>query len=125
MVTGDIERAVYRCIGGEVQKLRGTMLAINGMPDHVHLVAQLPGSVAPANCMRLAKGVSSTLARNRLVPGGSFGWQDGYGGFMVSPRHLQTAIEYVQNQKRHHAEGTTIAYLEDCGPDENEPPLGE
>ena len=76
-ITGDIERRLYRCIESEVQKLKGTVYALNGMPDHVHLVVKLPGTVAPSRVMQAAKGVSSTLAREKLVADALFGWQDG------------------------------------------------
>ena len=115
LVTEGIERRLYRCIASEVLKLKGTMLEINGMPDHIHLVVQLPGTVAPSNLMQTAKGVSSTFARAQLTPGEYFGWQDGYAGFTVSRQNLQTVINYVRNQKRHHADNTTIPDWEDCG----------
>ena len=34
----EIRKDVYRCIGNEVTKLGGKLLAVNGMPDHVHLL---------------------------------------------------------------------------------------
>ncbi len=74
MVTEEIEQRIYRCIKSEVRKLKGTVLAINGMPDHVHLAARLPGNVAPSLLMQRAKGVSSTFCHQELVKGGMFGW---------------------------------------------------
>ena len=121
-VTSDIERRLNRCIESEVRKMKGIVYALDGMPDHRHLVVQLPGAIAPARLMQAAKGVSSTFARDHLVENALFGWQDGYAGFSVSPQMLEIVIAYVRNQKRHHAEGTTIPEWEDCGPFEDEPP---
>jgi len=120
MVTSDVERRIYRSIENEVRKLRGTVLALDGMPDHVHLAVQLPGTVAPSQLMQRVKGVSSTLGREVLIPGGLFGWQDGYAGFTIIGQHLQNTIAYIRNQKRHHAEGTTIPEWESPDVDEDQ-----
>ncbi len=32
----------------------------------------------------------------------NFYWQDGYGIFSVSPKHVDALIEYIQNQHIHH-----------------------
>ena len=42
-------------------------------------------------------------------------WQRGYGVVSFSKRHLDTVVEYVRNQKKHHGEGTTIDMLENGG----------
>lgn len=54
-ITPEWERAAYRCIVGEARRLKCLVLAINGLPDHVHLV------VRPSVLAKQAKGVSSTL----------------------------------------------------------------
>ena len=38
LITADIEPRLYAFIGGIVRDLRCTLLAVNGMPDHVHLL---------------------------------------------------------------------------------------
>jgi REP element-mobilizing transposase RayT len=108
----EIERPLYRCIIGQVLKLKGTVLALDGMPNHVHLVVQLPSTVAPAFLMQRAKGVSSAYGRDELLPGELFGWQDGYSRFTVSWTHLPKIVAYVRNQKRHHAEGSIVSEWE-------------
>ena len=44
-------------------------------------------------------------------------WQRGYGVVTFSKRHLDTLVQYARNQKKHHAEGTTIDLLEQWGED--------
>jgi len=119
LVTPVIERPLYRCITGQVLKVKGAVLALDGMPDHVHLVAQLPATIAPAALMQRAKGVSSAYGRDELLPGELFGWQDGYSGFTVSWTHLPKIIAYVRNQKQHHAQGTIIPEWEPIDDDES------
>ena len=73
MITKAIERPLYRCIETQVINAKGTVLAVNGMPDHVHLVVQHPATVAPATLMQSVKGVSSAFGRKVLQPGELFG----------------------------------------------------
>ena len=56
-ISREIERAVFRCIVGQVHKLGCEVLAINGVPDHVHLVVKLKSSVPVALVVKQAKGV--------------------------------------------------------------------
>src|SRR5688572_8221183 len=75
------QEAIFRAIAQKVIELRGLVHALNGMPDHVHLVATVPPNVALAAFVGQAKGSSSHLA-NRLgsaqnqIP---FAWQQEYG----------------------------------------------
>lgn len=108
LITDEIERPLYRCIESQVRKVNGTVLAIGGISDHVHLAVLLPGIIAPSQLMQRAKGVSSTFGRDELLPGGLFGWQDGYGGFTISGKHVDNVVAYIRNQKHHHAEGTLV-----------------
>lgn len=102
-ITAEVERAVYRCIADEATRCNCNILAINGMPDHVHLVVTLPSTVSLAKLMQAVKGTSSAFARDLLPPGSAHGWQDNYAAFSVSRSHLKRVIDYVQNQKQHHA----------------------
>lgn len=103
LVTADIERAVYRCIEHEARKLKCEVLAINGMPDHVHLAVLFPTTTTIAHLVKQAKGVSSAFARDQLGPDTFFRWHEGYGVFAFSRSHRQRVIAYIENQKRHHA----------------------
>lgn len=33
-----------------------------------------------------------------------FYWQNGYGAFSVSPTEVSAVVEYIANQKKHHAQ---------------------
>jgi REP element-mobilizing transposase RayT len=106
------ERAVYRCIESEVQKLHGVVLSIGGMPDHVHLIVQMPTSLAPAPLMKQVKGVSSALINEHCEIEERFRWQENYGVFSLSRSHLPRAIKYVQHQKQRHARGAIWEHWE-------------
>jgi putative transposase len=104
LLTSDIERAVYRCIENEALRLGCNVLAIGGMPDHIHLVVKIPTRLSIASLMNQVKGVSSHFVHERLPYNEGFFWQEGYGVFSVTPGHVRSVIAYVENQKQHHSE---------------------
>lgn len=104
-LTADMEPRVQGCIGGEVQRLGATLLAIGGIEDHVHLVILLPSNVCLSRLVQQAKGVSSKLAGEIAGPLAGFKWQEGYHASSLSRPHCQTAIAYVGRQKERHADG--------------------
>ena len=106
LVSENIERDIYRCVGDQATKLQCVVLAIGGMPDHVHLLARVPAKISASELAKQVKGVSSAFGRDRLGGESLFGWQDGYGVFSVSRSHVKRIIAYIENQKRHHADGT-------------------
>ncbi len=113
LVTSEIERRVYKCIEAEAQQLDCQVLAIGGMPDHVHLAVKLPTKLSAAKLMQQVKGVSSAFINDLRNQTGAFRWQENYAAFSISRPHVQKVVAYINNQKRHHAEGTTWHYLEE------------
>lgn len=103
-IVEDLEEPVYSSIQAECKKQDCNLLAIGGMPDHVHLAVEMPTKLSPAYLMQRVKGVSSTIAR-QAKQGHSVGWQDGYGVFSISRTHKERVIGYVKGQKRHHSLG--------------------
>ena len=76
LITAEMEQRLYTCICRQAESLGCTVLAVNGVADHVHLVVKFPTTLNIAKLAKHVKGVSSTLARNELSPSGFFGWQD-------------------------------------------------
>ncbi|HEX8237662.1 MAG TPA: IS200/IS605 family transposase [Abditibacteriaceae bacterium] len=114
LTPADIERRVHRCIHYEAERLKCTVLAIQGMPDHVHLVVQMPSTLAVSRLAQAVKGVSSRFANETLGFDGAFDWQQNYAAFSLSRSHLTRVVKYVQNQKEHHQEGTQWSEWEEA-----------
>lgn len=112
-VSLEIEREIYGCIRGEVMRLKCEVLALNGMPDHVHLVVKLHSMTAVARLAQAIKGVSSQMANDELGFEGTFDWQDHYAAFSVSRSHLKRVIGYVDRQKERHQAGRLWAQWEE------------
>ena len=104
----------------EAEKLGCNVLAIGGMPDHVHMIIVLPTTVTIAKLMKQVKGVSSKLANDLLAQRSFFSWDDNYAVFSMSPPHCQRAIAYVLRQKEHHHGQSTWATWEET--DKEAPP---
>jgi REP element-mobilizing transposase RayT len=76
-------------------------------------MAKLPTKLAPSKLMQQVKGVSSALVNDLRHQTGAFRWQEGFAAFSVCRPHTGKVVAYVENQKRHHAEGTTWQSLEE------------
>ena len=119
LVTEDIERAVYRYIETVCGSVGCAVLAIGGMPDHVHLLVAFPTTLTYANLINRAKGGSSRLVTETLRPGEWFAWRENYAVFSVSPRDKKATIAYINNQKKHHAANKLWPSVETLDDEEN------
>jgi putative transposase len=113
MITPDIERRLYREIESEALQLRCIVLALNGMPDHVHVVLIIPTTLTIADLAKQLKGASSHFVNEVLQPEMPFKWQGSYGAFTVSRWDVDKIVAYVQNQKRHHADAMLLPEWEE------------
>ena len=107
LITDENREAIFGSIVAETKLLGGVVHAINGMPDHIHVVATIPPGIALAKYVNEVKGASSHLANHLATTRSdqSFRWQDTYGVTSVSESHVSTVVRYVKNQKKHHAPG--------------------
>jgi putative transposase len=88
------------------------MLALNGVEDHVHALLQMPATITVAEISKHMKGNSSLMANERLDWNFQFRWSSAYAAFCMSHWNKAQLISYINNQKEHHAAGTTKISLE-------------
>ncbi len=110
----DTERAVHRCLQSESQNMGCAVLAVGGMPNHLHLVLKVPATLGVAQIVKQLKGASSRLANESGRLTQALYWQEGYGAFSLSRPHVANAVAYGQNQKRHHGSGKLWPEWEQC-----------
>jgi REP element-mobilizing transposase RayT len=77
--------------------------AIGGMEDHIHLLLQLPPTIALAKVVNTLKSNSSRWANEQCQ---KFAWQEGYAAFSVSASNVPAVVRYIQNQASHHKKMT-------------------
>jgi putative transposase len=73
--------------------------AIGGVEDHIHMLIELPPSIAVAKAVLTVKSNSSKWLNET---GRSFAWQKGYAAFSVSASNINAVERYVSNQESHH-----------------------
>jgi REP element-mobilizing transposase RayT len=79
-----IEDELYKYISGIIRNLEGSCIEINGMADHVHILAIIPPKISLSDALRPIKAGSSKWIHDTKPDLSSFGWQDGYAAFTVS-----------------------------------------
>jgi putative transposase len=114
----EIAEAVHRYIETVARNDRCEVLAVGGMPDHIHLFVCMSTTVSLGRLMQHAKGGSSHLIQHDLLPGSFFRWQDGYAIFSVRPSDKKRVVAYIQNQEQHHRDGSLWLGAE---PDDEDP----
>lgn len=78
------------------------MLAINGMPDHIHILIGMRPSCCLSDLVREIKKASNEFVNGQGYSNVKFQWQEGFGAFSYSENDLHRVITYVLNQKEHH-----------------------
>ncbi len=78
------------------------MLAINNMPDHIHIFFALNPSVSISYMIQLVKTNSSAWINKEMKLKHKFNWQNGYGAFSYSRSQIGNVVTYIQNQQLHH-----------------------
>ncbi len=96
------EEELYKYISGIVRNKGQKMLAINGMPDHLHFIIGMKPSCCLSDLVREIKKSSNDFINEKKFLKYKFSWQEGYGAFSYSHSALDNVIQYVNNQKEHH-----------------------
>lgn len=105
-ITPDIEDRVWAYIGGIARKHEMTALQVGGIENHIHSLIMAKPAIAPSQIAKYIKGDSSKWIHVEFPELSKFGWQDGYGVFSVSKSNVPEVIEYIKNQREHHARQT-------------------
>jgi REP element-mobilizing transposase RayT len=87
---------------GIIQNRKHKLLAINYMPDHVHIFIGYQPSQALPDLLRDIKANTSKFINDRKWLPGRFQWQEGYGGFSYGHSQINDVIQYIITQEEHH-----------------------
>ena len=104
-IHSDWRGRLHTYLGGIVNNLGGTPVAIGGVDDHVHLLVGLRATHRLADMLREIKSVSSKWVHEELSKP-LFSWQEGYAAFTVSPSQIEAVKRYIANQEEHHHKKT-------------------
>ncbi|MDE6359071.1 MAG: IS200/IS605 family transposase [Duncaniella sp.] len=96
------ERELYKYIY-DFSKNRGIFIRrIGGMPDHIHILCDIPAKIAVAEYVKLLKVETSKFLRVNPHFPQWVKWSEGYGAFTVDASLRETRVAYIMNQKSHH-----------------------
>lgn len=113
LLSREMQGRLYTFIEMQARHLRCPILALNGMPDHVHLIMRIPTVMCAAQLMKQVKGSSSAFLNDLTHRTPYFRWQEGSGTFSLCEPILTKAICYVENQDQHHTCGPLWPELEE------------
>ncbi|HYI07630.1 MAG TPA: IS200/IS605 family transposase [Thermoanaerobaculia bacterium] len=106
IITPDLEARLLPYFGGIVRQLGGTVLVSNTVPDHVHLLIELPPTITMSEAIGQLKGSSSKWIHDSFPERRTFAWQRGFGAFSVSRSNVPGVARYIESQKEHHRKVT-------------------
>lgn len=93
---------LYKYITGIVQNYDHKLLAINGIPDHLHVFFGMRPNQSLSDLMQDIKGSSSKWINDQNFIKDRFEWQQGYGAFSYRKSDVKNVIAYIRNQELHH-----------------------
>ena len=103
-ITKELQIRLFPYLGGIAKEHKLKMLAVGGMPDHVHLLLSLPKTIAISKALQLIKGGSSKWIHDTFSEHETFAWQKGYGAFSIGVNDIERTTAYIENQTEHHKE---------------------
>jgi putative transposase len=119
MIVPDWKERLHQYITGIVQNHGHKMIAINTMPDHLHMFFGMRPNQSLSDLMKIVKGDSSEWINNKRFTKKTFRWQEGYGGFSYEKNKIGVVAAYIENQELHHTKKTFLVeyreYLDHFG----------
>ena len=106
LIYESFKEELYQYISGIIKANNHKLLAINGMPDHLHIFIGMRPTQSISDLLQDIKGSSSKWINEKKFLKVKFEWQEGYGAFSYSKSHVNNVISYIQNQENHHKKET-------------------
>ena len=108
LINNEWKDHLYKYIVGIIQHYDHKLLAINGMPDHIHILFGMRPTQSLSDLMQDIKGSSSKWINDERLVKGRFEWQSGYGGFSYAKSEVPQIMSYIRNQEEHHRQKTFL-----------------
>ncbi len=102
LIAAHWKEELYKYITGIVTNKNQKLLAINGMPDHIHLLIGMKPDATLSDLIRDVKANSSRFINEKKWVAGKFEWQTGFGAFTLGHSQLDIIINYIKLQEEHH-----------------------
>jgi putative transposase len=111
-ISAEIEPHLLGYIRYKCDELRVPILALNSMPEHVHLAVSLPPRMSLSTFVETIKGASAHFVNHLPAVEWQLYWQPGYGALTFARKDLPRIVAYIDDQKEHHASGRLSSEME-------------
>ena len=102
LIHNDNKKDIQKYITGIIRNKKQKLIAINCMPDHIHLFIALKPDMVLSDLVRDIKNNSTNFINSKKWIKGKFNWQRGFGAFSYSQSQINNVVKYIQNQEQHH-----------------------
>ena len=102
LIDKEMKDELLKFIAGIFGKKNHKLLAINAMPDHIHIFFDMNPDVRLMDLVREIKANSSRFIHSAFPGKIKFQWQEGYGAFSYAQSQKKIVINYIMNQEEHH-----------------------
>ena len=102
LIPSEHKDELQKYISGIIRNKGHKLIAINNMPDHIHLFIGLKPDVALSDLVRDIKNNSSIFINDKKWVREKFFWQEGFGAFSCAHSQIGVVDEYIRNQEKHH-----------------------
>lgn len=109
LIQPEWEERLHKYMTGFIQNRGHKLLAIGGMPDHVHLFIGFKPSDNISDLVKGIKTQTNGFINAENLTTAKFEWQNGYGVFSHSRSQIKAVCQYIRNQKEHHQKKTFSA----------------
>ena len=106
LIRTEDEEELYAYIGGIIKANESIPIKINGVGNHIHILAIMSKNLSLSKFVEEIKRNSSRWIKSKGDYYQFFAWQGGYAGFSVSQSIVSKVEKYIDNQKEHHRKQT-------------------
>lgn len=102
LLTGRVETRLDQIVAQVVDEAGGRVIEVEVMPDHVHLLVEVPPTVALSKLVQSLKGRSSRVLRSEFpaLRRARALWSPSWFVSTVGGARLEVVRRFVENQKR-------------------------
>ena len=100
------KEALHQYVTRIITHKKQTVIRINSMPDHLHILVGITPDIAISDLVRDIKANSSKWINIKRWVVGKFEWQAGFAAFSYAHSQLDTVVHYIKNQEAHHSRQT-------------------
>jgi len=107
VLVDEVESRLHRYIRQRALQTDGVIVhAIGGVEDHIHLAVSVPPTLNISEWIGELKGASAHFINHEICNCKTLEWQTGYGVVSFGTKDLPWVVQYVRDQKEHHARGS-------------------